>query len=185
MVQKGRRHATIDVWTISEAALRAVSFVCGAGGDRTLRIRVTPCRGRGLLDGRRRRSLGSCGATPPPGAADWSIARPPRNGMPSEPLAAQSGRSLRSTWHCEPMWRNDWQASSSLQAGLLFPARPCPGKAVGMDRGRIGDGQMPGARSRSPAACRSTSRTMRPCASVMKPSIRRCMFKVEARCAGS
>ena len=34
MVQKGRRYATIDVWTISKAALRPVSFACGARGDR-------------------------------------------------------------------------------------------------------------------------------------------------------
>src|SRR4051794_5619440 len=66
---------------------------------------------------------------------------------------------------CEPMWRNDWLALLSLQAGLLFPARPYPGKAVGMDRGKTGNGQEPGARSRSLAACRSTSRTMRPCIS--------------------
>jgi hypothetical protein len=118
-------------------------------------------------DGHRRQSPGSCGATPPPETAAWSIARRQRNGTPSEPLAAQSRRSLRSTRHCKPMWRNDWLASSSLQAGLLFPAPPCPGKAVGMDRGKTGGGQPPGARSRSPAACRSTFRTMRPCASAL------------------
>ena len=33
-----------------------------------------------------------------------------------------SRRSLRSTRHCEPMWKNDWQGSSSLRVGLLFPA---------------------------------------------------------------
>src|SRR5580658_3281250 len=53
---------------------------------------------------------------------------------------------------------------------------------VDVDRGKTGGGRTPGARSRSPAACRSTSRTMRPCASAMKPSIKRCSFKVEARC---
>jgi hypothetical protein len=34
MVPEGRRHATSDVWPIGEAALRPVSLVCGAGGDR-------------------------------------------------------------------------------------------------------------------------------------------------------
>jgi IS30 family transposase len=34
MVQKGRRHATIDVSKVSEAALRPLSLVCGARGDR-------------------------------------------------------------------------------------------------------------------------------------------------------
>src|SRR6202453_4274256 len=78
------------------------------------------------------------------------------------------------------MSRNGWLASLWLRAGLLFPARSCPGKAVGRDHGRTGDGQTPGARSRSPVACRWTSRTTRPCASAMKPSIKRCSFKVEA-----
>src|SRR5437660_10958339 len=79
------------------------------------------------------------------------------------------------------MWRNGWLASSWLRAEILFPARSCPGKVVGMDHGRTGGGQTPGARSRSPVACRWISRTTRPCASTTKPSIKRCSFKVEAR----
>ena len=38
------------------------------------------------------------------------------------------------------MSRNGWLASLWLRAGLLFPARSCPGKAVGTDHGRTGDG---------------------------------------------
>ena len=87
--------------------------------------------------------------------------------------------------HCEPMWRNDWQGSLSLRVGLLFLARLCAGTAAGMGRGSIGGGQTPGAQSRLLAACRLTSRTMRPCASAMKPSIKRCSFKVVARCGAS
>jgi len=34
MVPEGRRHATSDVWTFGKAALRAISLVGGAGGDR-------------------------------------------------------------------------------------------------------------------------------------------------------
>ena len=60
-----------------------------------------------------------------------------------ELLAAQRRRSLRSTRHCKPIWRNDWLASSSLQAGFLFPARPCRGRAVGMDQGKTGGGHLP------------------------------------------
>jgi hypothetical protein len=84
--------------------------------------RATQC-GKSLAGsgGQRRRSHGSCGAMPPLEAAVWSIARRQRNGMPSEPLTGQSRGSLRSTWHCEPMWRNDWLASSSLRAGALVP----------------------------------------------------------------
>jgi transposase-like protein len=68
-------------------------------------------------------------------------------------------------------------------SGALVPGPA--GKAVDMDGGRIGGGQTPGARSRSPAGSRSTSRTMTPCASAMKPSIKRCSFKDEARCGAS
>jgi len=81
-------------------------------------------------------------------AAVWSTAPQQRNGTPSEPLVGQNRGSSRSMRRCEPMWRNDWLASSSLRAGLLCPARPCPGKAVDMDGGRIGGGQTPGAQSR-------------------------------------
>src|ERR1700723_1246208 len=45
------------------------------------------------------------------------------------------------------MSRNGWLASLWLRAGLLFPARSCPGKAAGTDHGRTGDGQTPGART--------------------------------------
>ena len=148
--------------------------------------KVAPCgRLHAGSDEQLQRSRGSCGATLRTEAAAWSIARPRRSGMPSDLLAAQSRRSLRSTRHCEPMWRNDWQGSLSLRVGLLFLARLCAGTAAGMGRGSIGGGQTPGARSRLLAACRSTSRTMRPCASAMKPSIKRCSFKVVARCGAS
>ena len=151
-------------------------------------LRVQGCSMREVarrLGRQPQRSRGSCGATLRPEVAAWSIARPRRSGMPSDLLAAQSRRSLRSTRHCEPMWKNDWQGSSSLRVGLLFPARLCTGTAADMGRGSIGGGQTPGARSRLLAACRSTSRTMRPCASAMKPSIKRCSFKVVARCGAS
>ena len=135
--------------------------------------------------GRRRPSPGSCGAMPPAGAAAWSIGRQQRSGTPSGPPAARSGRSWRSTRRCGRMCRNDWPAWSSLQAERRFLGRAWPGTAVGMDGGRTGGGQVPGARSRSPAVCQSTSRTMRQCASAMRPSTRRCSFKVGARCAAS
>ena len=86
--------------------------------------KAAPCGRLGAdSDEQLQRFRGSCGATLRPEAAAWSIARRQRNGMPSDLLAAQSRPSLRSMRHCEPMWRNDWQASSSLRVGLLFPAR--------------------------------------------------------------
>lgn len=121
--------------------------------------------------------------------------RPPRpandhNGSittaaPNDRLVGRSRRNLPSTRLCEPMSRSDWPASSLLRAELLFSARPCPGKAAGMGGGRTGGGPRHGARSRSLGACPLTFRTMRRCASAMKPSIRRCSSKPEARCAAS
>jgi hypothetical protein len=126
--------------------------------------RATQC-GKSLAGsgGQRRRSHGSCGAMPPLEAVVWSIARRQRNSMPSEPLAGQSRGSLRSTRHCEPMWRNDWLASSSLRAGLLCPAQPCPGKAVDMDgtrpaictSPRLNQRRSPSCRGRSGSCCAS------------------------------
>lgn len=186
MVPESRRHAPSNVWTLGAATLRPVSLVCRARGDRA------PSRAR-LLDagGRSPTRAGSIDDLPgvrrnaPPEVAGWNIARPQRNGTPSEPLAVPNRRSLHKTRDCGLMWRNDWLASSSRQTVLLCPARPCSGKAVGMERGRIGGGHTHGARSRSPVAWRSTSRKMRPCASAMKPSIKRCSFTLEVRCAAS
>ena len=175
MVQEGRGHAAIDVWAIGEAALWSVSLVCGAGGDRApSRSGLlhaggrSPARASGIDNLQRaaaqrrhpkRRPRVSCD--------DSAMARRARCSPP------ESRRSLRATRRQEPMSRNGWLASLWLRAGLLFPGRSCPGKAVGTDHGRTGDGQTPGARSRSPVACRWTSRTTRPCASAMKPSIKR------------
>ena len=151
-------------------ARRSRSFAC----------RAMPCR-RSLAGsaGRRRRSRGSCAATPPHEVAVWSIVRRRHSGTPSDPLVARSRRSSCATRRCAPMWRNDWRASSLLRAGLLSRTRSRPGKDDGMGHGRTGDGPRHGARSRSLAACRSTSRTMGRCVSATKLSIRRCSSKLE------
>ena len=163
-----------------------ISHLRSARRSRFFACKAAPCgRLHAGSDEQPQRSRGSCGATPQPGAVPWSIARRQRNGMPSDLLAAQSRRSLRSTRHCEPMWKSGWEGSSSLRVELLLLARLFTGKAAGTDRGSIGGGQTPGARSRLLAACLSTSRTMRPCASAMKLSIKRYSFKVVARCAAS
>jgi hypothetical protein len=116
--------------------------------------RATPCR-RSLAGSgeRRRRSLESCGATPPPRSGGLEFVRRQRNGTPSALLAAQSTQGLRATRRYEPTWRNGWLASSWLRAGLMCQARSCPGKVGGMDRGRKtpGDRLEPGADRPSPA----------------------------------
>jgi hypothetical protein len=106
---------------------------------------------------------------------------PAPNGTPSDPPADQNRGNLRSTRRCGPMWRRGSLAPSSLRAVHLLQARPCLGKAVDTDGGRIGDGRTPGARNRSRAGFLSTSRTMRPSGSAMKRSIKRSSFKDEAR----
>ena len=112
-------------------------------------------------------------------------------------------RATTAQWHAERAARRPKPAKLAQNAilrayvedrlaGVVVAPNgaPVPGpavcwKAVGMDPGRIGGGQTHGARSRSPVACRSTSRKMRPCASAMKPSIKRCSFTLEVRCAAS
>ena len=187
MVPGGRRHATSDVWTVRRSRSPAgISRLRSGRRSRSFASRATPCRSRsparaGSVDdlprvaAQRRHPKRRSGVS----RDDSAMARRASRSPP------QAGEACAQRGIARPMWRNDWLASSSLRAGLLFPVRPCPGKAVGMDRGKTGGGQTPGARSRSPAACRSTSRTMRPCASAMKPSIKRCSFKVEVRCAAS
>jgi hypothetical protein len=115
-------------------------------------------------------------------AAVWSTARQQRNGTRSDQLAGQRPGSLLSMRHYELTWRNGWLALWSLRVGQLCSVQWCPGKVADMGGDRLGGGQMPGAQSRSPAAFRSTFRTMRLCASAMKRSIKRCSFKGEARC---
>jgi transposase-like protein len=112
-------------------------------------------------------------------------------------------RATTAQWHAERSARRPKQAKLALNAALrtyveerlagvvVAPSgAPVPGPAVRWKGRRHGPRKhrrwaTPGARSRLLAACRSTSRTMRPCASAMKPSIKRCSFKVVARCAAS
>src|SRR5689334_10171090 len=101
MVQKGRRHATIDVWTISEAALRPISFVCRAVGDRA------PSRAGPLHAGGCRRL----------GRAAYTISRELRRNA-----ATRSGgleyRATTAQWHAERSARRPKQAKLARNAAL-------------------------------------------------------------------
>ena len=124
---------------------------------------------------------------------------------PPHPKRRPRGVIVRRTaqWHAERAARRPKQAKACARnaalrtyveerlAGVVVApsgAPAVPGPVVSWKSRRHGprkdrrDGQTPGARSRSPVARRWTSRTTRPCASAMKPSIKRCSFKVEARC---
>ena len=192
MVQEGRGHAAIDVWAIGEAALWSVSLVCGAGGDRAPSRsgllhaggRLPPARASGIDNLQRAES----GATPPPEAAASRIVRRQRNGTPSARLARpkQAGklavRNAALRTYVEE--RLAWRRCGSERGSCSRPGRVLEKPSARTSEGPA-MGKTPGARSRSPVACRWTSRTTRPCASAMKPSIKRCSFKVEARCAAN
>ena len=66
--------------------------------SRSFTCRAIPCR-RSLVGsaGRRRRSRGSCAATPPHEVAVWSIVRRRHSGTSSDPLVARSFRSSCAT----------------------------------------------------------------------------------------
>ena len=101
MVPEGRRHATSDVWTIGEAALRPVSLVCGAGGDRALSC-------TGLLDAGGRSSART-------GCVD-DLPELRRN------AATRSGgleyRATTAQWHAERAARRPKPAKLALNATL-------------------------------------------------------------------
>ena len=121
--------------------------------------------------------------------------------------ATQSGgleyRATTAQWHVDRSARRPKQAKLALNAALrtyveerlagFVVARsgaPVPGPAVRWKGRRHGPRQYrrwanTWSPSRLLTACRSTSRTMRPCASAMKPSIKLCSFKVVARCAAN
>ena len=156
------------------------------------RSRFFACRA--IRCGRSRRRLGRSAST---------ISRELRRNA-----ATRSGgleyRATTAQWHAERSARRPKPAKLALNAALrtyveerlagivVAPSgAPVPGPAVswkGRRHGpaaRIDDGPRPGARSRSPGACRSTFRTTRRCASATKPSIKHSSSKAEARCAAN
>jgi len=155
---------------------------CACRGVPGRGVRGRGGRGRGV---RGRRSRGSCGATPPPAAAAWSIGPRRRSDTPSGPPAARRWRSWRPTRCCGATWRSGLPASLSPRVGPHFLGRPCPGRAAGTGGGRTGGGLRRGARSRLPIACGGISPVTRRCASATRPSTRRCSCKAGVRRAAS
>ena len=186
MVQEGRGHAAIDVWAIGKPLSgRYLSF---AEREEIALLRV---QGYSMQEVARR--LGRVAST---------ISRELRRNA-----ATRSGgleyRATTAQWHAERAARRPKQAKLARNAALrtyveerlagvvVAPSGvPVPGPVVSWKSRRHGprkDRRWANAwsRSRSPVACLGTSRTTRPCASAMKPSIKRCSFKVEARCAAN
>ena len=97
MVQKGRRHAPRSRCLDNQRSRSPAGIfrLPSVRRSRSFACKATPWRRSPGGSGERcRPSPVSCGATPPPGAAAWSIARLLRNGTPSDPLAAQKQAKL-------------------------------------------------------------------------------------------
>ena len=163
LVPGGGRDAAVAPVAVVEAALRALSVLRGAGGDRAAGgRRVSACE---------RSPVGS-------GGRPSTISRELRRNA-----ATRSGgleyRATTAQWHAERAARRPKAAKlatnaalrayvqerlagpSSLRAGPRCLGRPCPGRDAGTGGGRTGDGVWRGARSRSPSACGSTTRMTR------------------------
>src|SRR4051794_41851405 len=87
VVPEGGRHATIPARAVVEAAVRAFSVVCGAGGDRDL-ARATARRARDRPPARARAVPHPARAAPPPAAGGWRTRPRPPQGPPTPPPAA-------------------------------------------------------------------------------------------------
>ena len=187
IVSRGRRHATSDVSAISEAAVRPVSLICGAGRDRT------SSRARLL-------HAGGWAPTRTNSFNDFAGVAAQRCDPKRQPGVSRDDSAMACRAICSPPKAGQACAQCDIanlcggtigRASSVAPGgAPVPGPAVcwkGRRHGprkhrRWANAWSP---SRLLAACRSTSRTMRPCASATKPSIKRCSFKVVARCAAS
>ena len=137
--------------------------ICALPSARTLPCcapRAKACaRSPGRSGARRRRSRGNCAAMPRRAAGAWTTGRRWRSGMPSSAPSARRPPSSRSTTGCVSTW------PSVCRARCAGPtARRCPDPSPGHGTGatslvvRTAGGPARGARSRSRAAWRWTSR---------------------------
>ena len=173
---------------------RSVRLRCRGGTCRSPSARRSRCcapvavgcaRSRGGWVARRRRSRGSCGATPRRAAAAWSIGRQRRSGMPTGAPSAPSRPSWRSTSGCVAMCRSGWLAACSVPTASRSAGRRSRGSAGAVAAAGIGAGRGRGARSRSPTGCAWTSPMMSRCGSRPRRSISRCMSRAAARSSAS
>ena len=169
-------------------AVGALSVVRRAGGDRAPACAAcSACaRSRAGSVGRRRRSRGSCGATPRPAAAlceyrattaQWHAER---RAQPPEGREARGERPAARV-RAGPARRAGRRARTARRCR----ARRCAGSVVGTDARQDRRWAGRGARSRSPSGCGSTSPMMSPCGSPTRRSTRRSTSRAAARCGAS
>ena len=101
----------------------------------------------------RRRSRGSCAATPRPAAASWSTGRRWRSGRPSGAPAPEDGEAGRATSGCASTCRSGCRGRSAAPTGRRWRGRRRRRGRAGTSRTAgpaLGDGVEPGA-DRAPA----------------------------------
>ena len=183
MVPGGGRDGAVPPVALVKAALWAVSLLCRAGGDRA-------AAGAGVWGARGCASSGAGGVDDLAGAAAERGDAGRQPGLPGDDGAVACGarrrvgrrrRSWRRTRRCGRMCRTGSPVRSSLLAGLRFLVQRCPGRDGGTGGGSTGAGEWPGARSRSPSGCGSTTRMTRRCASATRRSTRRSTSRAEGR----
>ena len=139
VVPRGWRHAAVELGSASRAA------TCRSPSGRRSRSctrRTSACaRSPGGSAGRRRRSRGSCGATPRPAAASSSTGRRSRSGRPSGGPAAEDREAGRqraaARLRAGPARRRDPRAGRRPRAGPATPrgtAAARPPAATGAGR---------------------------------------------------
>ena len=154
--------------------------------SRSCRPRASACaRSLGGSAVRRRRSRGSCAATPRPVAAAWSIGPRPRSGTPIGVPSARRWPSSPPTTRCGSTCRT---GSPGVITGPT--ARRCrvprfAGSVAVTGAARTGAGPRRGVRSRSRTGSGSTSPMMSRCGSRTRRSTRPCTSRAAARCAVS
>lgn len=115
-------------------------------------------------------------------AARCSIGPRLHSGKQNGPRSAPKRPSSPKTSDCKSMCKTGLPARSQMPRAGRFRAPMCRGRDGAMVVERTGDGVRAGALSKSVADCGSTSRMMRPCGFLTKPSTKRSMCKAVAGC---
>ena len=135
----------------------------------------------GRWAGRLRQFRGSCVATLRREAVSCAIEPRSHSGRPIGWPHDPRPSSLRRTRDCTPTYKIDSPGMSLIYEVSRSWDRMCRRSGAATAAVLIGGGASAGARSRSVADCRSTSRMMPPCGFLTRPSTRHSMFRVEER----
>lgn len=124
---------------------------------------------RAVWAAQRRRFRERSVATPPPDQAGSTAGRPRPSGMPRARPGVRRPPGWRRTRLCISICRTGSRARSRVPTDRSSSVRRQPESVGDTDGGNRAGGPWPGALSRYPAACGSTSRETRPCGSATRP----------------